>query len=436
MRRAFALRVGHRCRDIGKAVIIDRHARAGEHVRNAPGAGDHRSGRPANIVAGRADHHRHLGKAAGAIGDDAVDRDLAVDDWTGESLRPGFRREQGHHVQTVRDLFGAQRPEFDERLRIIRRDPVRPRKGDADRFGRGKRRITQRDRTAGHGHGLVEQSPCQRRRDQRVDRNAPGAFADDRDIRRVAAERGDIAPDPAQRRQLIKIAIIGQQAMIGVDFGQLRMGECAEATDAIVEADDHDSLPRQYRARICRWRCAAVQEPAAIDPHHDRQFARGACRLPDIGIKAILRRRRPKRRGIARERGLHAIMAVSAGIADARPAVRGLRCTPAQRADRRCGEGDALERRHAIDGGAAQHAGIDPDLRRRRCGSTSMTFAGHYQRRDGNEQQSQRQCHGASPKTFLAQRLTRNCRNMGIKYRCCVPIAHSPTCAAGEDARL
>ena len=77
---------------------------------------------------------------------------------------------------------------------------------------------------------------CERRGHQDADCHCTGGLAEDGDIVRIAAKAGDIGFDPAQRCELILQAVIARRRF-RIEIG---MGEKAEDTQAIVEADDDD----------------------------------------------------------------------------------------------------------------------------------------------------------------------------------------------------
>ncbi|EEF25004.1 conserved hypothetical protein [Ricinus communis] len=139
------------------------------------------------------------------------------------------------------------------------------------------------------------------------------------------------------------------------------MREETEATQPIVEADQHDALLRQRGTGIRRRRRPAVDEAAAIDPHDHGQL-RGRFRLrgtPHVHVQAVLGRRRAERRRVAGERQLHAVVAVRGRFAHAGPGGGRLRRAPAQVAHRRRGERDALPAGHALVDGPLDLAGVD-----------------------------------------------------------------------------
>src|SRR5690348_3505307 len=138
-------------------------------------------------------------------------------------------------------------------------------------------------------------------------RDPPGRLAANRDVAGIAAESGDIALDPFERGDLVHDGIVGERAgrLLGCQSG---VREEAEPSEAVVETDECDTLPRELAAVIHRWRAAAIDESAAIDPDKNRQLAlRGFRGQPHVRIEAIFRRLHAKWRGIARKRHLHAV---------------------------------------------------------------------------------------------------------------------------------
>ena len=133
----------------------------------------------------------------------------------------------------------------------------------------------------------------------------------------------------------------------GVPFGvsavSAGMREEAEAPEPVVHADEDDAAAGEGGAVVDRRRAAAVHEAAAVDPHHHRQRRRAARRRrPHVEVEAVFRGRRAERRRVAAERLLHAVGRVVVGGERGRPRLDRLRRLPAQVADRRRRERDAL----------------------------------------------------------------------------------------------
>ena len=124
------------------------------------------------------------------------------------------------------------------------------------------------------------------------------------------------------------------------------MGEKAEEAEAIVEADDDDTLGRQAASVGGGIGRRAELKAAAVKPHHHGPLLVRLLRSgPDVERKAILAARpRPR---IILERGERR-RAEGQRIAHATPRRRRLRRAPAQRPDRRRGVGDAFECEHAF----------------------------------------------------------------------------------------
>ena len=77
-----------------------------------------------------------------------------------------------------------------------------------------------------------EEAASQRRWHQRVHAPRARRFARDGDLRRVAAESGDVALHPIQRRDLIEHAVVARR-MLRLFGGERRMGEVAEWTETV-----------------------------------------------------------------------------------------------------------------------------------------------------------------------------------------------------------
>ena len=193
-------------------------------------------------------------------------------------------------------------------------------------------------------------------------RDAAGGFAEHRDVVGIAAERRDVALDPLQRGDLIHAGVIAERRARALP-GQRRVGEEPESSESIVEADEQHTPLRELAAIVDCRRRPAVDESAAIDPDHHRQRGVGLLwRPPDVQHQAVFARFGPERRGIARKRLLHAVVAEGRRRPDAGPGDNRLRRFPPQIADRRRSERDPLEREHAVVRGALHGAAIDADL--------------------------------------------------------------------------
>jgi hypothetical protein len=199
--------------------------------------------------------------------------------------------------------------------------------------------------------------------EQHADRDRAGGFAHHGDLARIAAERGDVVPHPAQRRDLIE-----QQAVARVMAGrEVAEVEQARQAEPVVDRDGDDALLGERHAVIQRRRARAHDERAAVDPHHDRVRA-GAGGREHVEVQAVLagldlvgdaaHHRDPR---IARLGGDRAEVR---GVADAGPR-RGRRGRPEpERADRRRRERDPLPHRDVAVALAAHLAmgGLDDQI--------------------------------------------------------------------------
>ena len=211
---------------------------------------------------------------------------------------------------------------------------------------------------------LVEQPPGERRDHQGVDRAAARRLAEDRDIARVAPECRDVPLHPAQRRDLVEIAVVAERAARGF-LRECRVREEAKAAQAVVEAHEDEAAPRELRAVVHGRRAAAVDEAAAVDPHHHRQLRRGRLLgRPDVEVQAVLARWRAKWRRVAREGLLHAVVRVGARRAHAVPGGRGPRGAPAQIARGRRRERHAFPGDNALAGHTRHEAALGADRSR------------------------------------------------------------------------
>ncbi len=93
------------------------------------------------------------------------------------------------------------------------------------------------------------------------DADAAGRLAEHGDVVRVAAECGDVVPDPAQRGLLVHQTVVADLVVLGVDG---RVGEEAEDVDAVVERDEDDAAVPDQRGRVVVVAPADEQPPAGI----------------------------------------------------------------------------------------------------------------------------------------------------------------------------
>src|SRR5450432_345068 len=109
------------------------------------------------------------------------------------------------------------------------------------------------------------------------------------------------------------------------------MREEAQRTEAVAYAHHHNALLRELFTAIRRNRRSSNDEPAAIDPHQNRDFCRGGfCRTPDVQIEAVF---------VLDDSwdGLQALRCELIGGSNALPMRSWLRRSPSQVTDGRCG---------------------------------------------------------------------------------------------------
>ncbi len=201
------------------------------------------------------------------------------------------------------------------------------------------------------------EQPLRRGRDEVVaHRHRSGRLAGDGHLLRVAAEAGDVVVHPPQRRLLVGQAVVAGFAIAA----QRRMGQEAQRSQPVVDRDDDDVAPRGEPAGVVDVG-AAVEEPAPVDPHHDRPSGGGrrAGRRPDVEVEAVLTGGPSE---VRVEGGvLDAAHPGLGGVAYSVPGRRWLRGLPAQRADRRRGVRDAAEQPEirADDAAYRSRGGLD-----------------------------------------------------------------------------
>src|SRR5919205_3853538 len=101
-------------------------------------------------------------------------------------------------------------------------------------------------------------------------RDAAGGLAEDRDVLRIASERGDVLPHPLEGGYLVHVGVAALELFRAL-AAERREGEEAETPQTVVEGDQDDALPGELDSRIVRLRAAAEHEGPAVDPHHDRK---------------------------------------------------------------------------------------------------------------------------------------------------------------------
>ena len=91
-------------------------------------------------------------------------------------------------------------------------------------------------------------------------RHAARRFARDGDLVRVAAEVGDVVPDPAQRRLLVLQSVVADVA----GRTERRMREEPERAEPVVDGDDDDVAARHQPAAVVDLPLPPVNEPPWI----------------------------------------------------------------------------------------------------------------------------------------------------------------------------
>src|SRR5690606_99121 len=114
----------------------------------------------------------------------------------------------------------------------------------------------------------------------------PGRLPGDGHIRRIAAERLDVALDPAQRLDLVLQTVVAGNAerRFRAEPG---MSQVAQNADPVIDRDDDNALPGHLRSVVDRLVAEAAPERAAVDPDHNRRLAR-ARRRPDVERETVL----------------------------------------------------------------------------------------------------------------------------------------------------
>ena len=180
------------------------------------------------------------------------------------------------------------------------------------------------------------EQPMRGRRGHQIQNAQPaGGLACDRHVRRIAAERFDIALNPFQRLDLIQHAVVAgyfQRRLVA----ELRMRQIAEHAETIVDRHDDDAPLRQARAVVERLFARATRKRAAVNPNKHRRFT---CvgRRPDIQRQAIFARRADVLRvdALELEARLHARGPKLSRALDAGPRRHCHRRVPAAFSDRR-----------------------------------------------------------------------------------------------------
>ncbi len=185
-------------------------------------------------------------------------------------------------------------------------------------------------------------------------RNSPrpraGRLPGDRDPARVAAEAGDVAPHPLQRRHAVEQPVVAGGVVLGL-LAQLRRGDVTEGPQAVVEGHHHDAATGQALAVEARVRARADPVAAPVDPGENRARllggrvgvpGRGDGAGPHVEVQTVLAHRQVEARCLGPQ-GLRAYRAEVVGLADLGPRHGWLGRPPAEVADRRSSVRDTAE---------------------------------------------------------------------------------------------
>ena len=187
------------------------------------------------------------------------------------------------------------------------------------------------------------------------DRVRPGALAEDGDVVRITAERGDVVAHPLQRQhEVAQIEIVLDGDVRG---GQRREVHAAQRAEAVVHRHVHAAPAGQGRAVVKGRGRAAQDVAAAVDEEHHRQrvmfgHRSGPLRGDDVESQAVLAHRLVAAQA---GQGVAALLRGAVGEAVAgphpRPRLRRLRRPEAQQAHRWTGVGNGSP---AVDPVAAE----------------------------------------------------------------------------------
>ena len=124
----------------------------------------------------------------------------------------------------------------------------------------------------------------------------------------IAAEHGDVALHPLQRRDKVEESIGAGRMMLGFG-GEFGMRKEAQRVEPMVHRDDDNAARRKTRAVVARFGPGADDEAASVYPDHHRQ-ARGLARSgrrPDVEMETIFGGRRPAEVDIVPHHALHRV---------------------------------------------------------------------------------------------------------------------------------
>jgi hypothetical protein len=198
----------------------------------------------------------------------------------------GQQQQAAPELQRVDDVVGGRAAQARRNIGAIAADrrgeriPLRVGRlrGEVQRVGaRAALDDRAREQAAAAGHGELRA-------------HAPRAcgLAVDRDVARIAAERGDVALDPRQRRALVEEPD-GRQGLAPLLSGERALRQEAERAEPVVDRhDDRVRAPRQPGTVEQLVAAAAAIERAAVDPDQHRQVR--PARRPHVEVQAILGR--------------------------------------------------------------------------------------------------------------------------------------------------
>src|SRR5262249_12647969 len=118
------------------------------------------------------------------------------------------------------------------------------------------RRRAERE-AAALGDRPVEQPARLRGEEQRVDVLPTCRLAEDRHVARIAAERRDVVPHPAERAHGVEGAEVSRCVLVaGRGGGERGMAEPAERTEPVLNRDDDEVMRRGEVAALVKGRAA------------------------------------------------------------------------------------------------------------------------------------------------------------------------------------
>ena len=150
----------------------------------------------------------------------------------------------------------------------------------------GRARLEQR---ATHRARAAEQTLRRRHAEQAGDLAAATGLAEDRHVRRVAAELRDVVAHPLERGDDVEHADV---ARVGELVAEMRHVEEPEDAEPMVDTDDdHVVVARQVREVVQRPRRRPDRHAAAVQPHeHRTRRAVTDPRRPHVQHEAVLAR--------------------------------------------------------------------------------------------------------------------------------------------------